>query len=107
MGFFSDVFGKVKTFFTETIPDTVSAGFNKVKSVVSGVIDTGKTVVVTLHQDVKDYVGGVKDTVQGITKSAEKVVINAEDKVSEIGKSFSWPLAIGAAGVVGILLLKK
>lgn len=104
---FSNFFGGVKKFFTQTIPDTISGVINKGKEIVSGVVDTGKKVVTTLHDDVTNYAKGVKEVAQGVTNSAENIVKHGEDTVGDLGKSFAWPLTIGAVALGGILLVKK
>lgn len=112
MGFFDGVksfFGNVGTFFgnvKDKIVDTVSNVWNGGKQVVSGVIDTGKTVVVTLHEDLVGYAKGVKEVAQGAINKGGDVIQHGEDTLGGIAKSFSWPLTFVGAGL-GIYLLTK
>ena len=67
MGFFDSIgnfFGNVKNFFVgakDYVVDKVSSVWNGGKEIVSGVVETGKQVVTTLHDDVVGYAKGVKD----------------------------------------------
>ena len=81
--------------------------YNKGKEIVSGAVDTGKQVVQTLHDDVVGYAKGVKDTVDKTVGKVENVVVHGEDTIGDVGKSFAWPLGIGAAIVGGMFLMKK
>lgn len=112
MGFFDNVksfFGNVGTFFgnvKDKVVDTVTNVWNKGKEIVSGVVDTGRNVVVTLHQDAQDYARGLKDLAEkGINKGGD-VVVHAEDTLGGIAKSFSWPLIL-VGGAAGLYMLNK
>ncbi len=103
MGFFDGVssfFGNVKDFFVQGVTDV----WNKGKEIVGGVIDTGKNVVVTLHEDVVGYAKGVKEVAQGAINKGGDVIQHGEDTIGGIAKSFSWPLTIVAGGL-GVYLL--
>ena len=99
----SNFFGNVKTFFVDAY-DTV---VDKVSTVYHGVVDTGKEVVGTIHQDIRDYVQGVGNITNSAINKGADTIVHAEDTIGDIGKSFSWPLTIGAAAIAGIYLLKK
>ena len=103
-------FGKVGNFFGQVkdkVVEVVGGVYNKGKEIVSGVVDAGKGVVTTIHDDVKAYVGGVKDIADKPLDKTAGVITHAEDTIGDVGKSFSWPLTIGAAIVGGIYLMKK
>ena len=112
MPFFDSIgnfFQNTKDFFIgvkDRIVDTVSNVWNGGKQVVSGVIDTGKTVVVTLHEDLVGYAKGVKEVAQGAINKGGDVIQHGEDTLGGIAKSFSWPLTFVGAGL-GIYLLTK
>ncbi len=112
MGFFDSIgnfFQNTKDFFIgvkNKVVDTVSDLWNGGKQVVSGVIDTGKNVVTTLHDDVVGYAKGVKEIAQGAINKGGDIAIHAEDTVGGIAKSFSWPLIL-VGGAAGLYMLNK
>ena len=85
----------------------MTAVWNKGKEIVSGVIDTGKNVVITLHDDVVGVGKAYKDTINNVVNKGSDVIQHAEDGIADIGKSFSWPLTIVAGGLGFYLLTKK
>lgn len=99
----TNFFGKVKQFFVNTY-ETVT---NKVSAVYHGVVDTGKEVVTTIHQDIRDYAQGVGRVADNIVNKGGDVLLHGEDTIGGIGKSFAWPLTIGAAAIAGVYLMKK
>lgn len=113
MGFFDSVgslFGNVKDFFVgvkDKAVEVASGVWNKGKEIVSGVVDTGKAVVTTLHDDVVGYARGVKEVAQGAINKTGDVIVQGENVIGDVGKSFSWPLTIVGGGLAVYLLTKK
>ena len=106
MGFFDSVsnfFGTAKDFFI----DKVTTVWNKGKEIVSGVIDTGKNVVTTLHDDVTGYARGVKEVAMNVVNKGGDVIQHGEDSLAGIAKSFSWPLILVGGGLAAFMLTKK
>lgn len=101
MGFFD----RVDSFFSN-VKDFFVSYWNKGKEVVSGVIDTGKTVVVTLHDDVLGYAKGIKDVAMNVVNKGGDVIQHGEDTLGDVAKSFSWPLIL-VGGAAGLYLLNK
>ena len=107
-------FGKVGSFLYSA-PGKI---YDFASNAVSGVWGTAKTIVQTVHQDAKDYVGGVKGITEKALGSAEKVIVHSEDKISDtisnVGKtvegiagSLSTPLVMGALAIGAFMFLKK
>lgn len=96
-------FGKVGNFFVDSYHTVV----NKVSEIYHGVVDTGKSVVTTIHQDIKDYASGVKEVANKVVDRSGEVLVHGEDTIGAVGKSFAWPLTIGAIAVGGMYLMKK
>lgn len=120
MGFFSglqSVFNWVK--------DEATSAYNWIGEKISGAYSKAESVVQTLHQDARDLVGGAKDIVvktedvykdvvgNVIDKTASTVVGVADDARGAVGDvskglgQLGWPLAVGAAAVAAVMLLKK
>ena len=120
MGFFD----KITSAFNWVKDKTVGA-YNWVSDKVQGVVKSGKKVVKAIHQDARDFVSGTgslvaktEDTYSGIVgnlvnKSADTIQSvghDAEKAVGDVSQglaNMATPLAIAAAVIGGIYLMKK
>jgi phage-related protein len=103
---------RVKQFFTQTIPNTVSNVYHYVKDqIVHPVINTATQVVQTIHNDAKQIVQGTKEIVihteDAATGTVKQVVADVSGTVGGLGNnlqaaasSLSMPLAIGGVAAL-------
>jgi phage-related protein len=102
--------------------DFIKSGWDSFKKGVSSVADTIKqgaitifrtvgAAVTTVHQDLRDLVGGVgaiaNRGVAAVEGVADKLITTAGATVSSLGSSLALPLGIGAAAVGLYFLTQK
>jgi len=88
----------------ESISNFIS---DKVSTIYHGVVDTGREVITTVHEDIKAYASGVKSVADNLVNKGGDVIVHGEDTIGDVGKSFAWPLTIGAAAIATMYLMKK
>lgn len=99
MGFFEDVgaftygIGEGIAGFFGDVKDTVIDLIHAPKEIITHVVDKGSELVQAVGSDIKDTVVGASKEVGGA--------------LSNVGASFSWPLAAAAAVVAIVVLSKK
>ena len=126
MGFgdFLNNFGKVFSDGFHRVADGVQTGAQNiwggikqalpvVQHSIEGVAHELKNGIQTIHQDVRDYVGGVANLartgINGIVHTTDHIVDTAGLTVQKTAASLSMPLTVGlgAAAALGILVLSR
>jgi hypothetical protein len=111
MGIFDNVNGMFQKAF-----NTVKYGVQKyiadpVKSVALGAYGVAKNIVSTVHQDVRDLVGGVGAQITGARNTfaglGNTLIGKTGDTVSNLGQSLSFPLVVVGGLIAGAFILKK
>jgi phage-related protein len=106
---FGDIASKFKD-ISKQIGNGISTTTDKISNTVSNIVGTAHKDAAAVLSGVKDSTDKVFQTVGDLDKllvnKAGDVLINGENTIGGIAKSFSWPLIIGA-GIFGLFLLKK
>lgn len=115
MGWFDNIGRSIKQGFN-SLTNKLEYGINKyvvkpaqaaghaIAAGASKVYDTGKSVVVTLHEDIKSVVGGAKDIINNGQKTIKDIFNKGADTIGGLGSSLAMPLAIGGVAVVVVMM---
>jgi phage-related protein len=107
MGFWDSVSGFFKSTASK-VGDFVNRSAQWVQKVaIPEVYKAATPVVNAIHQDLRDFAGGVKEVIKGGQDIVKNTVNKAGDTITGAVSSLAWPLGIGVAVVGGLFLLKK
>jgi hypothetical protein len=110
MGFFDNLgsfFTKdIPNFFTKQLPQAAGKIYHQLNPAISTVYNDAKSGISAVHQDIRDYASGVSGIYNHGIDAGKDVIKGAENTVSNLGQSLSFPLVL-AGGAAALYFLNK